>query len=537
MPIVPEAQPHQVTPQVGPSTAINIRTNPDNFGGQIGAELRRTGDVMSRRAIEMKQENDKTAAYELDNEFSEAVRDLLHHRDDAFYRKNGRDAFEAYESTKMEMDKLKTEYTKRAANDTQRRMFEQVAGGRIESSLNAMSRHSSRERVKWLDSVDEARATEESQNAIGAWRDPAAVKIHIRTGANAIADRLERSGASAEEIQSKVEAYETQIHKQIIGAMADDNPGKARAYFEEHEDRIDADEHAVIADMLEEETLLEEVQFMSDQIWSHYSKFEDKLAAARTLEGKVREGVVKDIKVRQAEEQAIERLNEKQAYDQGEVAVRNGAKPSELPVSLRSQMDADSLTALDRLYVKIKSGDPIVTVPDLWNSFQSMAYTDPEAFLKVKLHTLQDQIEKPDLDRLYSLQRALRGSSTDRDYFTEVQDLRTQVNQLFKDTKSEEAIQMHQRVQMKATKREAELNRKLTPVEKMQLVNDTYREVVTDRGFIWDARKREFEITAEGVPDFLIDEIVVVLELEGMEASEENIQKAYRAMMGAPNGR
>jgi hypothetical protein len=195
------------------------------------------------------------------------------------------------------------------------------------------------------------------------------------------------------------------------------------------------------------------------------------------------------------------------------------------------------IASLERRYVQIKSGDPVVTVPDLWNSFQSMAYTDPDKFLQVKLHTLQEQIEKPDLDKLFSLQRALRGSATDRDYFTEVQNLRSQVNQLFDDAKSDEAIMMHQRVQMKASKQETLLKRKLTPVEKMQLVNETYREVVTDSGLIWDSSKREYEIKAEGVPDYMIDEIVGVLEQEGIDASEENIQKAYRAMTGAPNAR
>ncbi|MEW8092090.1 MAG: hypothetical protein AB2784_20950 [Candidatus Thiodiazotropha endolucinida] len=518
-----------------PVTYSNLQVTPDQITGGAGDRLIQQGQIEQQRAIQMKDEDDVARVKELDAQFSAAVRDNLYLGDDAYYRRKGREAYDTLGEARSGLEELRKQYLEQVGNDNQRKLLSQASMGRLNTSFDAMTRHASAERLNWQNSANEARAAEEAQSAIAAWRNPTEVKVHIRAGGNELAEIMERAGASQEEIRHKLETYESEVHLGVIKTMVDASPEAAELYFKQNQERIDVEKHESARNLLEAETTLHKVHQAADQIWNLTGTDEEKLAAARTLSGKVREGVVSEIKTRMAERKVLDGVQNQQAFDMALNIVRQpGAKISLIPSATRGLLKPDQMATLERELTRIRRGELVVTNSTLWNTFQSMAYEEPEAFLKVNLNTLVDQIEQPDLDKLYSLQRAMKGAGgKDLDYFTEVQNVRTQVNQLFEDPKSDEAIQMHRRVQMELTKQEAAAKRKMTPIEKQELVNSVYRDVMTHRGMVWDTKKPAYQIQVEGVPEFWMQDIISILEESNLEVSDENILKAYQAMGAA----
>ncbi|MEW8025547.1 MAG: hypothetical protein AB2803_17825, partial [Candidatus Thiodiazotropha sp.] len=378
-----------------PVTYSNLQVSPDQITGGAGDRLIQQGQIEQQRAIQMKDEDDVARVKELDAQFSAAVRDNLYLGDDAYYRRKGREAYDTLGEARSGLEELRKQYLEQVGNDNQRKLLSQASMGRLNTSFDAMTRHASAERLNWQNSVNEARAAEEAQSAIAAWRNPTEVKVHIRAGGNELAEIMERAGASQEEIRHKLETYESDVHLGVIKTMVDASPEAAELYFKQNQERIDVEKHESARNLLEAETTLHKVHQAADQIWNLTGTDEEKLAAARTLSGKVREGVVSEIKTRMAERKVLDGVQNQQAFDMALNIVRQpGAKISLIPSATRGLLKPDQMATLERELTRIRRGEPVVTNSTLWNTFQSMAYEEPEAFLKVNLNTLVDQIEQ-----------------------------------------------------------------------------------------------------------------------------------------------
>ncbi|MEW8146060.1 MAG: hypothetical protein AB2788_09930, partial [Candidatus Thiodiazotropha endolucinida] len=210
-----------------PVTYSNLQVTPDQITGGAGDRLIQQGQIEQQRAIQMKEEDDVARVKELDAQFSAAVRDNLYLGDNAYYRRKGREAYDTLGEARSGLEELRKQYLEQVGNDNQRKLLSQASMGRLNTSFDAMTRHASAERLNWQNSVNEARAAEEAQSAIAAWRNPTEVKVHIRAGSNEKAEILERTGASQEEIRNKLETYESGIHIGVIKTMVDASPEAA----------------------------------------------------------------------------------------------------------------------------------------------------------------------------------------------------------------------------------------------------------------------------------------------------------------------
>lgn len=218
---------------------------PDTSGLQRGIE--NVSNVLGDVAQDLMARATDARAKELDIETADAFRSILNDPDKGYFAKQGRNAIDAYEPTRAELQKAIKSRADTLQDGALKQAYLEVANRRLESALNSVDGYALKANQDWQNQTSEARISAARNDAVANFTDPKQVSLQVNTGIAELDDLAERNGWAPEFLAEKKRAFESGTLTAIVSRMATDSYSNAAAYFEANKGRMTATD-AVSAD-------------------------------------------------------------------------------------------------------------------------------------------------------------------------------------------------------------------------------------------------------------------------------------------------
>lgn len=405
MPRVPVYDTQQVEER--PLAPVRFSTETDDSLERIGVTISQGADLLDRRAMEMQEEEDAAELTEAYAAASDALRPVLH---GDILTREGKNAFGAYEDADAAMEDIGKNVEGGLRSDSQRAAFKKMWLSQRAGNLNTVARHVAGQRKAYRNNVAEVAAKSTIEDIAANYADPELVAEHMDRGLKMV--RANLHGQEPSVVKEKGEAFVSQAHAVILDRMAVSNPLGAKTYYKEHKSEIDGLTQIKIEKLLDAEVLRAESQYQADKIVSTGKGFEEQLTEARSIsDPKVRDETVRRVKDRFNEAKAIAAQEESELIEDAGKIVVNGGTLDDLRPEHREALGVSGMASIKSY---LKSGGDVVTDLPTYYTLQDMATDRPEDFKKVQLIKYLGKMAKPELDKLYTLQRSmLKGETKD----------------------------------------------------------------------------------------------------------------------------
>jgi hypothetical protein len=147
MPVVPNSDFVQsVMPQGRMVTNTIDRATPEAFGGQVGATLQQTGNMLEQHAVVRQQLANETNVNDVyTNHFSPAAREIYQN----YMKLEGKDAEAQFPAFQQQMNDLRTQIRSGLPNMVQQKAFDEASTRRVEADLDGMARYGAAQTKAW----------------------------------------------------------------------------------------------------------------------------------------------------------------------------------------------------------------------------------------------------------------------------------------------------------------------------------------------------------------------------------------------------
>ncbi|MEW8228531.1 MAG: hypothetical protein AB2748_22620, partial [Candidatus Thiodiazotropha endolucinida] len=221
--------------------------SPDQISGGAGDRLIRQGQIEHKRAMELKLSEEETLAKSVDADFSQDLRTLLDDPDTGYYNQRGQNAYQNRADVANQIKDLKTKYLRQfKSGSVSARLFTQVAERRVESSLNGLFSHASKEFRRWQDDAYDARIKASIDDAVTGIRDPKLIRQAIATGKAEEIEYAQRHGLDPDSRDIRVQDFTTKLHSAVIDRIGSSNLVAAQDYYQANLAEIDPTARTVI---------------------------------------------------------------------------------------------------------------------------------------------------------------------------------------------------------------------------------------------------------------------------------------------------
>lgn len=423
MPTVPREQRRVAPTPVGtPFQSSNVPAGA--FGGQIGQSLSNIGnagvgaagtllDIATQEQIEDNERETKR----LDVEFAQEVRRLTYGDDQTpgYYAQRGENAIAGQAPTVEALNAARQRLLEGVTSERVREMFSDISTNRVERELTTISRHVTRERRVANDATSEARLGEALDDAGANWGNSSVINQSIGMVRSEVSEMAERNGWSAEVASAKAEEAESALHRAVIDAAVDRNPGYAVAYFNANKDNIDGRLHSDIEKVLEVSSVRASGQASADEILALNLPERDALARAREISNpKLRDEVVTRVSQRYSEEARIEQREDRATLDAAWGTLTQGGSIDDLSAQQLSAINGttlNSMRAFENRRAEDGRGYAVVTEPDAYNELHNLYMDDKLAFSELDLNSMLGRLDESDYQYWSTQQRAIDRNS------------------------------------------------------------------------------------------------------------------------------
>lgn len=240
MPVVQLYQNRTVAPRAALQSDMTVRASAEAFGADIGRGLqsvaRGVGHI-SDVVTEVQIREDEARAKEADVQFADWTRAELHDPERGLLNIQGQAAVDARvgfeERLRAKRGEIAATLNPRAAD-----MFGRAATARESSALDSAIRHAAAERKQWITGAAMARAGTFQNDALANYQDDKAVKKNIAAGVLELRTVAADQGWSPDELQAKEQEFVSGTLKNVVLALAGDDPIAANDYLQANRDRF-----------------------------------------------------------------------------------------------------------------------------------------------------------------------------------------------------------------------------------------------------------------------------------------------------------
>lgn len=533
MPRVPVYEAPQVALRPTPRVAVRpAETQLPQVGRALTSAGAAIGDIAMREQELRNADIVFRAEAALTEEYLEFERGLRQRR--------GQNAWGVTDDVRQWFDTRGRRYLDDLENDAQRLIFEQTLTKMRERSLSAASQYEAGERRRSLEESAASSIASAINRAAAQHHDDAAIADAKRDVLNRIEVQAGFNGWSPERKQAEEELQLTAFHRQVLEAMADTDPERAKKYFEKHESEIAGADREVLARIVRTGGLRAKAQRETDRLMALGENETETLRRARDeFEGDERDEIVSRIKMRFAEQRAAEQQREKEVADTAwDYFARGGNRLDAIPSAVLEELDGRTLQSLRAL----ESGQKVETNWDVYYELRQIAADDPNAFAEVDLRRFFGALDEPERRQLLTLQEQLRTPGTALDVATLQQQLSASLRTL--DLKDAQRGEFEARVQTEIDAKQQELNRKLTWEERQDIIDrlmisgeviggGLFGLIDPDRRLFQVGRDEmtKFEFGIDAIPPRDRERIEAALEREGLPVSDERIMAMYRLLL------
>lgn len=529
MPRVPQLE----GPQVDFRPLPNVRLDADNYTGgarqaaALGDAVAGLGDAAFKAGIQMQEREDADKLFSTEAALSESQRTF---ETDAL-ASEGQNAWGLQDKGRKFWDEQAQQLGKDLTNDRQRKLFAQSLVRAREGSLDRLARHESGQRRASLEKSTDASVVGLIDNAVANPTDMAAV--------GAARDGIQRKGQVMADLngwdEAQLGAWRAEklsiLHGTVVERLADANPEVAKKYLEATKGEIRGTRLAAIEKTLQQSTLSTVAQGAADEVFAQGLGESAALKWAREkYSGAEEREVVQEIAGRFSEQRRVLTEREKTAGDQVQRMLNEGTPWSQVPASLRAQMDPKAAAGL-------RAGDNVKTDWNRYAELRQMATGDPAAFKALDLRAEFSALAPAQRESLLDLQ------AKKPDGLGEVRSVDSQIRASLAaiDLKSDARTIAADRIEAEIDVEQTQRGRKLTQDERQKIIDRMLVNGEVDgSGYVWDDTKRVYELKPGDRPAFEAeipdDEREVIVrwykERKGYAPSEYEIQKTYKKEIG-----
>lgn len=387
---------------------------------QAGAALQQAGADQGSIALDQQHLANADAVLKTETQFKN---DYLTYQQSLNDRK-GQNAWGVTNDLHSWFDKAAPKYNDALENDTQRRAFAATFESVRTQGLETTGKFEADQRQQSVNesgkdsiqaSINLAAADHNNQATIDGARADITKRIQLLGVLN---------GWSPEIRDAQMTNALTDMHKQVIGALVDENPDQAKAYYDANKNEIAGQDRDTIDKVIRVGTIRQIAQQATDKIMATGAGETEALAYARAnFTGQQQDEVVKRVTERYAEADAVRERDQKTAGDKAwNILSTHGINA--IPTTLLASMDGKDRIALQKESQAQITGKNVDTDWTTYYGLRALASQDPTKFSTTDMRLYYDKLGPDQRKELIDIQdQVKKGGSND------VQSLEQQLGQ------------------------------------------------------------------------------------------------------------
>lgn len=505
MPQVP-----RFTDEIQTRQAPQIRLGTDApieaFGG--GRAFNQAIDTAVDFAQKVKNDADQVAVMEADRKLTEFETQLLHDKDNGALNKRGEDAFTLPDTVKKSMTDKVAEIEKGLFGAAQKQTFARISQDRLLSVDRKITDHVANETKTYEDQKTAAYIEAQQQAAMNSFMDSESISRSATAQEVAIRAYGDRNGIPAEKIEQSVLKAKSQTHTGALLMMLENElPEKAQVYFESAKSSMTGDDQLRVSKLLDKANTAVFADKFAEKMLSDGKSLTEANEEIRTIE---------DVKKKEAARDAVFKAyaDKKTAEDYDRMTVRKRAeeyvaKGKPIPLLLKERLSPGDLAEFKMYSKNVAEGKFVATDIKTVNDLTVMASNPATRSEFLKLPISSDPYYLNRLDeqarlKFITLQNDLRSGKMSgkkskelNGLWTNQQMIATALDQMKIKPKSDQAALLKQRAAEEYQTFVEDNGRAPKGDEMQSMIDDLTAKVITEKGFIWDTKKRKFELTPD----------------------------------------
>ena len=536
MPRVPTLQANRVQQTAMPNIRVQNVATAETFGGGQSAQnvmsaFQGVADKASKIFQEEKQAADKIKVSEALDSALRQKNTMLHDPKSGALMRRGQDAFGVMDEVSPAYAKYLKETEESLSNQEQKDQFRAMARDIHRDLDGSLMGHIGQETIRHEVEVNKSLVASLQEDAILNYKDPNKIQSALMKQEAQI--RSQR-GISPEAAELEVMEARSKTHAAIIDRMlSEQNDTGASAYFKAVESQISPSLVTKLKGALEEGNLRGQSQRISESLVAKHTDLASALKAVDKYDGKLEDEIRRRVKERFSEQESAQQLTAKQAYHEAYRIAETQMSKDAIPPGLWNQLTPENKNAINSflskpdqpadlgLYYDLKT---MAANPETRNDFKQldlMKYKHKLGETFKELVNFQASLEKGDTKGADGVLKEMQviNSVLEQNGFTAKD---KEKNALFRERVDKEVIAFHEHH-----------NRKPNNNELRDIAHALMVDTVTHDGWLWDTKKRGFELTDEDVPAEDRKQIEAALRKRKVPATADRIMQMYKRMKEA----
>jgi len=541
MPKVEIYQPNQVAVGVtqGPQARdLPIGAFPGAHLGQGLSDLAKGVQALSQRVDIAETESAAVA-------FEQEQNDLLFSADTGYFNTQGRDAYDNAGQVQQKLRKLAEDHAAQLTNPRAKAAFNKVANQHILRAQRDINQHAHRGLVAWEDNNSDARVKSSIQTGSLHWGDDHDVQVQHTAGRNELIDFLDRKRITGDAKNKKLNQFDTDYASAVISTAASTTGEAGRQALNDYGDMIkDGIAKAKITKIVEAKEKADEERAQSREAVVQA----DSILSDNGYDRQATEAAINDIKdpivQQKARREAAYQITQHenilvadriQAQKSVEDFVKNGGSVEEF----KSQ-DIDTWNTLSLAQQgALEKASRTNNFSD-WFAFQTKTTAEVAKMSPDQVGRLAANLDTSHREKLLTQWKAAREGKGDEIGRTRASTIKSAVLGIFGETKDSDLTSkqkkksdhLYELINAEHEFRKQNLGRELDGKEFTTMMHDFTREIILDKGIIYDTTT-SMEDLVDDLPPEDIDRYTSWLHSAGINVTTKelyNISKNKAAL-------
>src|SRR5476649_1086540 len=246
--------PAEDLPAPPPTTAQDFSIPDEAFGARTLFGSLEPGEQLDPGYWDEANRANTTRAAELQNQFLDRQREILHIGPDAYLNKTGRDAVLAAPNVLAQLEATRQDTIGQAANEAQRRLLTSALGEHRITEHYRVGTHAGEQSLEWQKQTATERLNQLRQQAALDYGDPGSIEAYGRASESAARERARtmKFGPDSDEAQAEVDAARSSTWRSAIeAALAKMHTTPAIALFQQAAARLSPDDTTALAPQID----------------------------------------------------------------------------------------------------------------------------------------------------------------------------------------------------------------------------------------------------------------------------------------------
>lgn len=218
-----------------------------------------------RRVEEERERADTAAVMEADKQLTDWQHNAFFNPEGGVYTRKGSNALDVTNQTLGQFDQQQAKIAESLTTQRQKDRYNEIVSRRRQSLSGDLNRYEFGERQNYYDQVDDGQIETAQQGAMLYYNEPAKVAEYQNKMAAVLESRAMRKGLPPELAQAELLKANSSMSKNVIGRMINDDPNKAKSYFEQAKGGMTGEDQEQIERAIEREFKSREVEARQNQ--------------------------------------------------------------------------------------------------------------------------------------------------------------------------------------------------------------------------------------------------------------------------------